>query len=98
MIIAGWVISCLAILVGAIWCAVAISNRDLSRADADLMARDGKLEGEPEFMRDFRVVRARGDALDTERHVTIGMVIVSIGLGVLLALAARGFLTGTWFY
>ncbi len=97
MVIAGWVISGAFVVAGAIWAFFAGRVRELSGKEAQAMARHGKLWSEPEYMRTFRVIRALGDVADADKQVNRGIIIVCIGVGLLLALVARGFAFGTWF-
>lgn len=97
MVIAGWIIGGMLVVVGAVWALLAGLFRELSGQEARAMVRHGKLWSEPEYMRMFRVGRARGHAADANKQVNIGFIIACFGIGLLLALIARGLAFGTWF-
>ncbi|MBI4132303.1 MAG: hypothetical protein HY474_01590 [Candidatus Sungbacteria bacterium] len=97
MVIAGWIIGGMLVAVGTVWALLAGLFHKLSTEEARAMVRHGKLWNEPEYMRTFRVIRALGDAADANKQVNIGIIIVCVGVGLLLALIARGLAFGTWF-
>ncbi len=92
MITFGWVVGILLIFVGLIWFICAIFHCGLNRlckAEAEMMRKDGLWEGEPEYMRDFRVSRAEWDIIDVGKHVKFAAALITIGTAIILYLIFR---------
>ncbi len=92
MTILGWIAGFLLILIGLGWFLylyLQYGFNRLSRAEAELMRRDGLFPGEPEYMRDFRVARAEWDIVDVGKHIKVAVAFIAIGATIILYLVLR---------
>ena len=61
--------------------------RPLHHAEIEGMKQGGLFEGEPEYMRQFRVTRAEFDLEDNVRHARYAIVAFLVGVLILACLA-----------
>lgn len=80
MVIFGWIIGILLILIGLGCAKINLSYREITQAEVNMMKEDGKFEGEPYWMKDFRVSRSEGDLQDNIRHGNFCRIPIFIGI------------------
>ena len=66
--IIGWIVGTTLVLVGAVWFFLNTMMRGLNEAEVELMKQDGRFEGEPEYMKKFRVARSEWDLATNRRN------------------------------
>lgn len=84
----GWVAGILMILIGGIGLRYSLIYSRISRWEVQQMKEHGKFEGEPDFMREFRVAESEGDVIQGTKWVAIFSGVLGAGLLLILFLLA----------
>ncbi|MCH8986761.1 hypothetical protein IIA94_01185 [Patescibacteria group bacterium] len=79
------VIGIVVMVVGLTWLAFSIAFRKLTKSEVEMMKKDGKFDGEPEFMRSFRVARAGWDLVSSTRHLALSSFIFIVGVIIMIS-------------
>lgn len=82
--IIGWVIGAILTLIGGIWLICNLMMHGLVKTEVELMKRETKIEGEPDYMKDFRVFRSEWDLEINERNKYKAISILVIGILILI--------------
>ena len=90
--ILGWIFSVILVLVGGFLFWFFETDQHLSRRVTEMMKKDGRLEGEPEYMKDFRVAESEWDEDFSRRNKRRAGIILAAGLILLALMVSKTFL------
>ena len=89
LIVIGWIIGIVCVFVGCVWLYFNLILRPLHLAEVELMKRDGKFEGDPDWVQEFNVVQSEWDLQANTRNRYIATGIIVAGVLTLSSLIAR---------
>ncbi|MBU4480037.1 hypothetical protein KKG48_01155 [Patescibacteria group bacterium] len=89
MIILLWIVAVLLSFVGVVGVTICFFIRPLHEAEVEGMKRNGKFEGEPGYMQDFRVARAEGELCDNTKLLKIFSFLACMGILLIVFLLTR---------
>lgn len=82
-LISGLVIGVLLVIIGYVGLVFSNTFSDLTEMEVELMKKDGKFEGEPDYMQKFRVARSEYDLEDDRKNIKYSKIIMYTGYSIM---------------